>query len=258
MTTPMPDPATHTPGRTTVRPTRGRIGAALGLVVVIVAVAVGVALTGTGTGEQTGPVAVVTQTPPIAAQGSPAPMGPAGDLSRRVDGDPLALGRADAPVVMVVYSDYRCPFCAKFSRDIEPALVDRYVADGTLRIEWRDLPIFGEQSTLAARAGRAAAEQGRFWEFNRVLYAAAPDRGHAEFDLAKLRGFAEQAGVADLDAFADQVRSERHDDAIQADLTEALSLGASSTPTFIVNGTPVLGAQPVELFSQVIDAAAGR
>jgi protein-disulfide isomerase len=159
---------------------------------------------------------------------------------------------------MVVYSDYRCPFCAKFSRDIEPALVDRYVADGTLRIEWRDLPIFGEQSTLAARAGRAAADQGRFWEFNRVLYAAAPDRGHAEFDLARLRSLAKRAGVPDLDAFADQVRSERHDDAIQADLTEALSLGASSTPTFVVNGTPVLGAQPVEVFSEVIDIAAGR
>jgi protein-disulfide isomerase len=237
-------------------PSRGRIGAALGLVVVITAVAIGIGLSGTG--QDARPVAVVTPTQSASMQGTPAPMGPAGDLSRRVDGDPLALGRSDAPVVMVVYSDYRCPFCAKFSRDIEPALVDRYVADGTLRIEWRDLPIFGEQSTLAARAGRAAADQGRFWEFNRVLYAAAPDRGHAEFDLARLRGLAKRAGVPDLDAFADQVRSERHDDAIQADLTEALSLGASSTPTFVVNGTPVLGAQPVEVFSEVIDIAAGR
>lgn len=249
MTSPAPNPA---------RPTRGRIGAALGLVVGIAAVAIGIGLSGTGTEKETPPVAVVTPTESATAQGTAAPMGPAGDLSRRIDGDPLAQGRSDAPVVMVVYSDYRCPFCAKFSRDIEPALVDRYVGDGTLRIEWRDLPIFGEQSTLAARAGRAAADQDRFWEFNKVLYAAAPDRGHAEFDLPKLRQLAEQAGVADLDRFADQVRSEQHDEAIQADLSEALSLGASSTPTFIVNGTPVLGAQPVEVFNQVIDAAAGR
>jgi protein-disulfide isomerase len=244
------------PAPNRARPTRGRIGAALGLVVVIAAVALGIGLSGTG--QDARPVAVVTPTQSAETQGTPAPMGPAGDLSRRIDGDPLALGRSDAPVVMVVYSDYRCPFCAKFSKDIEPALVDRYVADGTLRLEWRDLPIFGEQSTLAARAGRAAADQGRFWEFNRVLYAAAPDRGHHEFDLAKLRAFAHHAGVADLDRFADQVRSEQHDDAIQADLTEALSLGASSTPTFIVNGTPVLGAQPVEVFDQIIRAAAGR
>jgi protein-disulfide isomerase len=224
--------------------------------VVIAAVAIGIGLSGTG--QDAPPVAVVTPTQSADPRGTPAPLGPAGDLSRRVEGDPLALGRLDAPVVMVVYSDYRCPFCAKFSRDIEPALVDRYVGDGTLRIEWRDLPIFGEQSTLAARAGRAAAEQGRFWEFNRVLYAAAPDRGHHEFDLSRLKRFAEQAGVTDLGRFAEEVRSERHDEAIQADLTEALSLGASSTPTFVVNGTPVLGAQPVSVFEDVIDAAAGR
>lgn len=88
-------------------------------------------------------------------------MGPVGDLSRRIDGDPLALGAVDAPVVMVAYSDYRCPFCAKFSRDTEPVLVEKYVDEGVLRIEWRDLPIFGEQSMSAARAGRAASPRPR-------------------------------------------------------------------------------------------------
>lgn len=86
-----------------------------------------------------------------ATEGLEAGIGPVGDMARRVDGDPLARGPVDAPVVLVVYSDYRCPFCAKFSHDTEPQLVDKYVEAGKLRIEWRDLPIFGEESMVAAR-----------------------------------------------------------------------------------------------------------
>ncbi|QIX52814.1 thioredoxin domain-containing protein [Rhodococcus sp. DMU1] len=189
---------------------------------------------------------------------APTPeMGPVGDLSRRLDGDPLALGAVDAPVVMIAYSDYRCPFCAKFSRDTEPVLVDKYVDEGILRIEWRDLPIFGEQSMAAARAGRAAAEQGRFWEFGTAVYAASPERGHPDLSPEALRGFAEAAGVPDLDRFARDATGASADQAIYADVLEANAIGVSSTPSFVVNGTPILGAQPVTVFEQVIDAAAG-
>ena len=72
----------------------------------------------------------------------------------------MALGKPDAPVVMINYAELRCPFCAKFSRDIEPELIKRYVDAGVLRLEWRDFPIFGEESLEAAKAGRAAAAQG--------------------------------------------------------------------------------------------------
>ncbi|CAM2769464.1 thioredoxin domain-containing protein [Prescottella defluvii] len=185
-------------------------------------------------------------------------IGPVGDLSRRVDGDPLARGPVDAPVVLVVYSDYRCPFCAKFSRDTEPALVDKYVEAGKLRIEWRDLPIFGEESMIAARAGRAAAAQGRFWEFNSALYAAAPDRGHPTFDQAALRGFAEQAGVPDLDRFVGDAADTSLDREIGSDVLEANMIGVASTPSFIVNGYPVLGAQPLSVFEQLIEKTGGQ
>ncbi|MGW3481004.1 DsbA family protein [Rhodococcus indonesiensis] len=191
-----------------------------------------------------------------AADTAPA-MGPVGDLSRRIDGDPLALGAVDAPVVMVAYSDYRCPFCAKFSRDTEPVLVEKYVDEGVLRIEWRDLPIFGEQSMAAARAGRAAAAQGRFWEFATAVYAASPDRGHPDLSAEALRSFAETAGVPDLDRFAQDATGASADQSIYADVLEANAIGVSSTPSFVVNGTPILGAQPVTVFEQVIEAAAG-
>jgi len=174
-------------------------------------------------------------------------------IARFEEGDPLALGPVDAPVVMTVHSDYRCPFCAKFSREIEPRLVEEYVDRGDLRIEWRDLPIFGEDSMLAARAGRAAADQDRFWEFTRAVYAAAPDRGHPVLDEEALVGFAREAGVGDLERFRADMTSGKYDAAIGRDHEMALALGATSTPTFLVNGTGVIGARPVETFRTVID-----
>ncbi|WP_137723422.1 DsbA family protein [Prescottella subtropica] len=207
-----------------------------------------------GRGSDTAPAA----SGPESGQSTEPTFGPVGDLARRIDGDPLARGTIDAPVTMVVFSDYRCPFCAKFSRDTEPQLVEKYVNSGQLRIEWRDLPLFGEQSRAAAVAGRAAGAQGKFWEFNSALYAAAPDRGHPEFDTATLRGFAERAGVPDLDRFDRDAASADFDRAVGSDLLEAKMLGVSSTPAFVVNGYPILGAQPFDAFTTTIEKAAGR
>ncbi|WP_038170462.1 DsbA family protein [Tomitella biformata] len=180
-------------------------------------------------------------------------IGALGDQARRVDGDPLAIGAVDAPVVMVEYSDYRCPFCAKFSQATVPVLLAEYVDKGLLRIEWRDVPIFGEPSLIAARAGRAAGEQGRFWEFNTALYAQAPATGHPEFTPADLRALAQTAGVADLDQFDADAASPRYDDAIWADAREAQDLGLISTPSFAINGHPGIGAQPTDAYTDLID-----
>ncbi|WP_135451768.1 thioredoxin domain-containing protein [Mycobacterium sp. DL99] len=180
-------------------------------------------------------------------------------VERRQAGDPLALGSPDAPVALVVFSDYRCPFCAKFSRNIEPELVKRYVDAGKLRIEWRDFAIFGPQSMSAARAGRAAAEQGKFWEFNRAVYAAAPERSKADLTDEVLIGFARQAGVPDIDRFATAMRGDTFDAAINADLAQGTGIGVPSTPAFLINDVPMLGAQPTEDFVRAIDGAlAGR
>ena len=176
-------------------------------------------------------------------------------IARFEEGDPLALGPVDAPVVMTMYSDFRCPFCAKFSREVEPELVEDYVESGDLRIEWRDLPIFGEESMLAARAGRAAADQDRFWEFTEVVFADAPDRGHPDLGEEKLAGYAREAGVADVERFREDMTSGKYDEAIRADYEAATALGATSTPTFLVNGTGIIGARSIETFRNVIDSS---
>ncbi|PND54608.1 disulfide bond formation protein [Mycobacterium sp. ENV421] len=207
--------------------------------------------------------AVAGPSAPVAQMVEPSGSTPTGGTSglsmeRRVSGDPLALGDPAAPVVMVMFADYRCPFCAKFSRDTEPEMVKRFVDAGTLRIEWRDLPIFGDQSMQAARAGRAAAAQGKFWEFNRAVFADAPDRGHSNLTDDVLIGYARQVGVPDLDRFANQMRGTEFNAAINADVEQASSIGVPSTPAFIINGVPMLGAQPLETFVAAVTEAADR
>lgn len=180
-------------------------------------------------------------------------------MQRRDPNDPYALGRVDAPVVLVEFSDWRCPFCGLWARTTKPEL-QKYLDDGTLRIEYRDMPIFGEQSELAARAGRAAGMQDRFWPFYDAVFAAAPERGHADLSAEKLVAFADQAGVPDLKKFETDMRSEAAADLIRRDLADARTLGApGSVPLFLIGTEAVSGAQPTESFVAAIERqAAGR
>ncbi|MFE5485296.1 DsbA family protein [Streptomyces sp. NPDC056527] len=174
--------------------------------------------------------------------------------ARRDASDKLALGRADAPVVLIEYADFKCGYCGQFARDTEPELIKKYVDDGTLRIEWRNFPIFGEESEAAARASWAAGQQGRFWEFHRAAYAeGAKEQG---FGKERLTALAEEAGVPDLARFAKDTDGAAAKAAVSKDQEQGYSLGATSTPSFLVNGRPIAGAQPMETFTEAIDAAA--
>ncbi|SDJ02224.1 Protein-disulfide isomerase [Arthrobacter subterraneus] len=227
------------------RPSRRALVASIAVAVsVLLILLIGIIASRTGASQE----ASTTTTPP----GQSAAEEPL-DLSRRAAGDPTALGEVDAPVVLIEYADYRCPFCGLFSRDTLPSLVDKYVESGDLRIEWRDLPVFGEQSFSAAVAGRAAGEQDRFWEFNKAVFAEAPKRGHIDLPEERLLELAQEAGVPDLEKFRNDLQSEELAAAVTNDAQEAASLGATGTPTFLVNDTPLIGAQPLAAFEQAIE-----
>ncbi|MFE7705400.1 DsbA family protein [Streptomyces sp. NPDC057486] len=177
-------------------------------------------------------------------------------LARRDAGDGLAQGRADAPVVLIEYADFKCGYCGKFARDTEPALIKKYVANGTLRIEWRNFPIFGAESEAAARAAWAAGQQGRFWQFHAAAYAeGVKDKG---FGKDRLKALAKEAGVRDLGRFVRDADGAAASAAVSKDQEEGYGIGASSTPSFLINGRPLAGAQPVEVFEQVVQAAADK
>ncbi|AIG63565.1 hypothetical protein CATYP_01455 [Corynebacterium atypicum] len=177
------------------------------------------------------------------------------DIPRRIDGDPFALGPVDAPVVISEFSDFECPFCAVYANQTEPEILERYVTSGKVRLEWNDMPINGPNAHLAAQAGRAAAAQGKFWEFKHELYAAAKDKqGHPNNSLEDLVGFARQAGVQDLDRFRHEVEDGTYGATVDRALAVGSMLGVNGTPTFLIGDKVVSGALPADELAKTIDA----
>lgn len=192
-----------------------------------------------------------------ASTAGPAATNPPAELERREEGDPRAVGDVDAPVVMLAYSEFQCPFCGRFARETMPEL-QRYVDDGTLRIEWRDFPYLGPESTLAALGGRAAAEQDMFWELHDAVFADQPDPNSGTITPEWLVDKAEAAGL-DPEAFAGDLNSDPAQlESINEEQREGVTLGVTGTPSFLINGTPVIGAQPTPTFVEAIDRAAAE
>lgn len=249
-------------GAAPARGVRMWVPVVMGAIILALVVALIVGLTGNGddnadAGATPPPTAAPTTpeqptTPPETTQPADPPADPG--LARRLADDVTALGAVDAPVVVVEYADYRCPFCAKFGRETFPTIVEEYVETGLVRIEWRDMPIFGEESELVAVAGRAAGNQDRFWEFHTAIFEAAPESGHPDLPRDVLVERAQTAGVPDLAAFEADLDDPALLAAVRTDAAEARSVGVSSVPAFVVGSTPLLGAQPVEVFREVIDA----
>jgi len=176
-------------------------------------------------------------------------------LARRTPNDPLAMGKVDAPVVMVAYSEFQCPFCGKFARDTEPTLVKKFVDQGTLRIEWRDFPYLGPESTTAAHGGRAAAAQGKFWAFHDALFADPAPVNGGKLTPAYLAGVAKDLGL-DVVRFSQDLSSPQTAAAVQQDFKEGQSIGVTGTPAFLINGEPIIGAQPTATFVAAVERAA--
>ncbi|PLV99841.1 disulfide bond formation protein DsbA [Corynebacterium ulcerans] len=176
------------------------------------------------------------------------------NVHRRNAKDPFAIGALDAPVVISEYSDFECPFCAKWSNETEPTIIKDYVDKGLVRIEWNDLPVNGPDAVLAAKAGRAAAAQGKFNEFRSALFQASKTiKGHPENKLANFEEFARQAGVKDITRFSREATDSTYDSVVNKAREYAGSLGINGTPGFVVGTQYVSGAQPTEVFVRAIE-----
>lgn len=184
----------------------------------------------------------------VAEPGADAP-----DVARRDPADPTAAGQVDAPVVLVAFSDYQCPFCARWVHETQPAL-EPYVESGELRIEWRDVNVYGEDSRRGARAAYAAGLQGAFWEYHDALFADGEKPTPAELGEESLRSLADDLGL-DADTFARDLASAEVAQGVQENEDLGLAVGAFSTPSFLVGDQPVVGAQPTEVFVDAVEQA---
>lgn len=186
-----------------------------------------------------------------ASRTDPAPAPQATTAVRPSLGDPAA------PVVIVEYADFQCPFCGAFAREIQPQIESAYVRTGKVRFEWRDFAWMGAESKAAANAARCAADQGAFWKYHDRLYASsvAPNRG--TFTRARLIADASAIGL-DTATFGACLDDGRHRAAVEADTAEATRLGMTGTPTFLINGQRIVGAQPFAVFAKATLAALAR
>jgi protein-disulfide isomerase len=130
--------------------------------------------------------------------------------------------------------------------------LERYIENGTLRLEWRDFPYFGKESHSAAVAARAAQEQGKFWDYHDVLYQNQKSPNSGGFSDQNLVGFAREVGL-DAERFEAAISSGKYEAVVEKDFREGQDAGIQSTPSFIINGRALIGPQPLETFEQVIE-----
>ena len=198
-------------------------------------------------------VATNSEAPAITPQPTVLPTFP---LSDTLEGTrkSLRLGKADAPVQIVIFSDPQCPFCKKLTEETEPQLIDTFVKTGQAAITYRHFTFLGPESLQIAKAMECAGEQGQFWGFH---------------DLAFKQQFPENAGLATEDAMQGWAKSLKLDTArfktclqdpqivqrIQADTDLGRKLGVVGTPTLFINGKPMPGALPFAFLKGAIEAA---
>jgi protein-disulfide isomerase len=162
-----------------------------------------------------------------------------------------AMGTRDAPVTIVAYSDFQCPFCARVEPTLK-AIRGRY--GDSVRIVWKDFPLMSihPDAFMAAEASHCAAEQGRYREYHDKLFAHQQRLG-----LADLKTYAADLTL-DTDAFSVCLTSSRYAPLVQASLDAGRRLGVQSTPTLFVNGRAVRGAHPMDVFESIIDEELDR
>ena len=171
-------------------------------------------------------------------------------LRMPVEAKGFARGPASAPVTIVMFSDYECPYC---SRGVQSVDAVRAKYGDKVRVVYRDYPLgFHKSAIPAAVAARCAGEQSKFWEMHDLLYA-----NQQNLDPVSIEGHADKLSL-DKAKFTACIQDPKHREAIQSDLNAGGLLGVDGTPAFFINGIKLGGAQPPEAFAAIIDRELAR
>jgi len=181
----------------------------------------------------------------------------------RIEGDP------NAPVRIVIFEDFQCPFCAQFTRDIEPTLREEYVDTGIASFEFRHMAFLGTESTRAAEAAECASLQNRFWDYQDVLFLRQGRENSGVFSESNLIRFGEElaessaAGTWDQAAFegcvtSGETRATVMDESRASGDVLTSVFGQATTPSFSVNGEFIRGLNDIQVFRDAIERAQGE
>jgi protein-disulfide isomerase len=163
------------------------------------------------------------------------------------DDDPF-LGSSEAPVTIVVFSDFQCPYCQSFAQESFPLIKKEYLETGKAKFVFRDFPLaFHEYAQKAAEAAECAQEQGKFWEYHDKIF-----ENQRALEIANLKQHAQDLGLNQA-AFENCLDSGQMAQEVKKDFEEGSRYGVEGTPAFFVNGTPLVGAQPFPVFQKVIE-----
>jgi protein-disulfide isomerase len=180
-------------------------------------------------------------------------------VSGRVEGDP------SAPVRIIVFEDFQCPFCKAFTDNVAPQLVEDFVDTGVASIEFRHLAFLGSESVAAAEAAECALDQGRFWDYHDLLFLRQGRENAGGFSTGHLKDFARELQVEfadlDVDEFDNCLDSGRKRPIVEGMKAAAGSRGIHSTPSFLINERPFPNTSNYEAFrigvQAIADAAGG-
>ena len=177
--------------------------------------------------------------------------------SGRVSGNP------NAPVKIVEYGDYQCPYCRQFWKNTEEQVQKEFVDSGVASFEYRDFIIIGPESRTAAEGAACAADQGLFWQMHDVLFLRQGQENRGVYSSANVKKFAREAAAGtpsvkfDAAAFDKCLDSGSKRSAVDQMVTEAGTYKLQSTPSFVVNGQVGAGALTIEQIRQLVTAARG-
>lgn len=178
---------------------------------------------------------------------APTPTSPSAPIDVTVDDD-ATKGDSNAPVTIIEFSDYECPFCGRHFQQTYPQIVREYVDTGKVKIVFRDFPLsFHPNAQKAAEAAECAGEQRKYWEMHDKLF-----ENQNALEVNSLKQYAKELGL-NIKTFDDCLDSGKMASEIQKDSEDGQNAGVSGTPTFFINGIPLTGAQPFEAFKQIIE-----
>ncbi len=178
------------------------------------------------------------------------------------------LGNPEAPVTIIEYGDYQCPFCAHFFEEVEPLVKKEYIETGKAKFIYKDLAFLGPESILAAEATKCAQEQGKYWEFHDAIFEIEINEDLR--DDGKKNGSSENSGnltqeffvnlarqfSLDSKAFQECLKSRKYNAYIEKDFNEARSIVPDlGTPLFFINNEIVRGFVPYSEFQKVLEKA---
>lgn len=163
------------------------------------------------------------------------------------------IGNADAPITITEYSDFQCPLCNKFYTETFSTKIKEYIDQGKVRYIFKHFPLsFHPQAEPAALASECALEQNKFWEYHDQLFEKQNEWAEVNDNKTNFMAYAKNLGLNESQ-FQTCLESKKYQGAIDADTKEGRKNRISGTPSFFINDETIIGAQPTEEFTKVID-----